>query len=538
MRSAALNSAPVVIPVDPGAVGNCGSETPIVRAQRDPGVSMKPKALQWRKVVAKPSAVSFVAWLVAVPALLAVALWGLAISWGTGLLALAGVEIGGLLMMVVTLGATRRWSAVRTWVVYALCGASGVMAAHGLLLLGGQTSQVPLLVSAAVAALMGVLWITAGAGISDGLSRQRQARSEVLLQLARERSLVLQSARLVDQYRERIVRETQELVAHQLSGVMAIGGNPRETASELSRIVDEVVRPLSHELYREEVTEQGLVDTVTAVADPPRLPVRAYLRELADIRGFPWKLGIVLTISAMIAAWPWPVAQVLICLFAVLVAGLCAATSRLAVQVESEAADALAAAEWASGRLSLMAWSEQHRLGRVIHGEAQARIVSAALQMRLHPGQSPRADLDGLARDIQDLLAAPAGELGWSAALDQATKVWGYSLDIEVDADPRAVAMLDADRIAGHAVVEVLREAITNAVRHGEAQAIAIRITCQDPTRIVVEVTDDGRSVREPMGPGLGSATYDAACLSWSLVERSRGHRLHAVIAVGEKVPA
>jgi glucose-6-phosphate-specific signal transduction histidine kinase len=67
-------------------------------------------------------------------------------------------------------------------------------------------------------------------------------------------------------------------------------------------------------------------------------------------------------------------------------------------------------------------------------------------------------------------------------------------------------------------LAHVIEELISNAYRHGEAQAITINIAWIDPAFFEIVARDDGQGTITPVKPGLGSKVFEAASRgNWSL---------------------
>jgi nitrate/nitrite-specific signal transduction histidine kinase len=88
--------------------------------------------------------------------------------------------------------------------------------------------------------------------------------------------------------------------------------------------------------------------------------------------------------------------------------------------------------------------------------------------------------------------------------LDEIAAVWRNVAGIEMSLDSSALARLDRDAVAAEQIVEVVREAISNAVRHGRANLIAVEVTATNPADIEVVVDDNGAFALE-QGRGMGT---------------------------------
>jgi signal transduction histidine kinase len=172
---------------------------------------------------------------------------------------------------------------------------------------------------------------------------------------------------------------------------------------------------------------------------------------------------------------------------------------------------------------------ERGRMAREIHdGMAQelAFIVSQSQRLiarspdsrALEPlAAAGRAALADARRAIFNLKQPSARSLS-TAIVEQsfliATRA-GLALDVEVEGE--AVVGPEIE----HAILRIVKEAVSNAARHAGANAVSIRIASEDD-RVVVRITDDGDGFDLPAlnprrGFGLRSMTHRAESLGGSL---------------------
>lgn len=257
--------------------------------------------------------------------------------------------------------------------------------------------------------------------------------------------------------------------------------------------------------------------------------------------------SVMMALVAQAGAWPteltqnpdaqrvlsWSVSSLL-----VLTATAGAAAERVVrasrAEAESRLREVTEQARWSSARLRQSTWVQQQQLARLLHGEAQARIVSLALQLQLNPPADVGGAIATLSADINRRLGQD--HLGdWQEALAQTKILWARAIDLDITVDASAQAALIADPTAARATAEVMRESITNAVRHGAARHVLVRIQVEG-SMIIFEADDDGAGIHEPMAAGMGHAMMDAVCLEWALIDGPSG-RLRAALPVVRGVP-
>lgn len=190
---------------------------------------------------------------------------------------------------------------------------------------------------------------------------------------------------------------------------------------------------------------------------------------------------------------------------------------------------------WATARARQSAWVEQQQLGRLLHGDTQARIVSMALQLQLQPPADVGAAIAGLADDIDRALSGdPLAD--WNDVMTQVNALWSGVIEMRWQVPDAARSALQADPTAARATAEVVREGILNAVRHGNARTVTVSIAITGPL-LRVHVDDDGTGVAANARPGLGQAVLAAVCLDWSLTSTTSGARLSARIPTAHPLP-
>lgn len=425
-------------------------------------------------------------------------------------------------------------------IVFALIGPVELAGARSLGLLAGEGAFDLSIAKLVTSSIAGVAWGFGVGALVDALQRDRRTRGQLLRSLAWERTLVLQAAGVVDDYRKRVINETQAVVAEQLHKAMVYAADPPIAANRLHELVDEVVRPLSHELRRTEPDERALVEAVEEVSAPGRTPFREYLRLSINPtpRMLPMACALVLASLLMFltdglnGSAMRAVSSVALVALAISYALATDALESVVRRDERSLTTAIDESEWATARLRQLAWSERERIGRAIHGDVQARIVATALQVQLgDPANVPQA-LQTLEAQLQERFTSQWAEDSWQRALQRVVDVWQHSVTLSVEFPDAVRSALDADAVAGHAVVEVVREAITNSVRHGNADVVRVAARRLGDV-IELTVTDNGAQTKQAGAGGMGSRMMTAACLRWSLQSQADGHTLTARITTG-----
>lgn len=246
-------------------------------------------------------------------------------------------------------------------------------------------------------------------------------------------------------------------------------------------------------------------------------------------------------------------AQVLLVLtpVAALGAAVVSAEDRRRTVVEREREAAVATAEWTSHRVQQEAWAANRLLARELHGGVQSELTAAALRLEAwsrHPDPATMPDVLAQVRHaldhVRDLVDSGivSPPLDPRTAIESISAVWASLAEVTSRLDDAAVETLLRDEAATESVVEVVRESLSNAVRHGRATRVTIAITItralSSTTAIGVDVADNGIGVGGTARDGFGSRLFDQVCLSWDRVSQPGETRVTARIPAGGTPPA
>ena len=197
--------------------------------------------------------------------------------------------------------------------------------------------------------------------------------------------------------------------------------------------------------------------------------------------------------------------------------------------------------ELASHELSIFQknlWHLQQRTARKLHGKVQATLTSTSMRLE-RIGSLSQSEIAQLRDDIRHLatVIAESEETPTNLMQDCAelADMWEGMCDIEVAVAPETLTRLDHDATSAFCISEIVKEAVSNAIKHGRATKINIEVAQEVISSgvpvIEVCVTNNGE-YRERQTTGLGSLILDETTLSWRLVAVPEGSQLVAVVAL------
>lgn len=173
-------------------------------------------------------------------------------------------------------------------------------------------------------------------------------------------------------------------------------------------------------------------------------------------------------------------------------------------------------------RVQTLVWQQQRALSRVLHGSIQDAL--SASSFRLAEAVRAGSASPELVAELQAALTNRLRELARSEApsgsveqvLADIAELWEGVARVDWELSADAAALLAAAPATTESAMEIVREACSNAVRHGQAALIRVRVSAEHQ-RLQIEVANDGQ-LRASAGPtGLGTELLDELTLNWSL---------------------
>jgi signal transduction histidine kinase len=193
-------------------------------------------------------------------------------------------------------------------------------------------------------------------------------------------------------------------------------------------------------------------------------------------------------------------------------------------------------------RLRQAQWFQGKALSRALHGPVQAAVTAAALRLdaAVRAGTSTAELLPVVRSDLRAVIDVLDVDVAEAVVLDEAIArvigTWDGLCSVSVDVDDDAHALVSSDPVLASTLVDLLTEAVSNAVRHGGASEVAVRVVLEETGLLDVEVRDDGRGPGPESRLGMGTRLLEECTLDWSRRAGSPGQVLTARIPGGPRV--
>lgn len=187
-----------------------------------------------------------------------------------------------------------------------------------------------------------------------------------------------------------------------------------------------------------------------------------------------------------------------------------------------------------NSRLRQQLWLGQKALAMELHGSVQATLQALALRLSrmqeinlVEIGQVLEQVRKALSRiENQEYLAGQE----FKSLLEELRELWEGTAEVTWSISPDAQATLDGDPGLARCAFEVIRESVTNAVKHGSASALAIEIGLSS-TALQLRISNNGL-MTDPGDAALGAELMNQLCLSSNLKQEGQLVVLDAELAL------
>jgi two-component sensor histidine kinase len=190
---------------------------------------------------------------------------------------------------------------------------------------------------------------------------------------------------------------------------------------------------------------------------------------------------------------------------------------------------------WTIAAVNGQHWLQKKQFARKIHGPIQSEVAAAAIRIErsLNSGevtQSGEVALQNLRDRLAKLLNDTKGVADVRPVLAEIAETWQglCQIDIELACDDED--LLKRDSVCVETVLEIAREACSNAIRHGAAEHIQLSVNFESAELVKITVTNDGSKADTNSRRGVGSAYLDDCTYGHSLTQTEAGTVLVATI--------
>jgi hypothetical protein len=186
-------------------------------------------------------------------------------------------------------------------------------------------------------------------------------------------------------------------------------------------------------------------------------------------------------------------------------------------------------------RMRQEVWLRQKQLAKIVHGGIQSTLNAARIRLTQAPTITPEL-INTVLTDLeiaQHELVAPPIELTTTIddQLAELSSFWKGVCEVELTLDQSAQQSLLEDSSATQAVMEVVSEGISNAVKHSQAHRVQLDISQHSPNSIRIELQHLTSQIDVPQtSSGLGTQILAQLTVSWTFGIEGGVALLHAEV--------
>ena len=195
-------------------------------------------------------------------------------------------------------------------------------------------------------------------------------------------------------------------------------------------------------------------------------------------------------------------------------------TERFRYLTEQNLAEVNEQIELSNARMRQEIWFTQRNLTWVLHGPVQSALVSATI--RLESGADlTAADRTALWSNIvkaYDLLTTSGPSTAdFSGFMAEIQTLWQDACEISFNDADSLIELISDDPVVTSALIEVVREAVGNAIRHGNATSIEVTIAHRETNLIGLKIADNGSGIAVTAVPGIGNQLFSSLTYDWTI---------------------
>ena len=166
------------------------------------------------------------------------------------------------------------------------------------------------------------------------------------------------------------------------------------------------------------------------------------------------------------------------------------------------------------------AWLARHGWYLLLHGVVQPALTTASIRAsrsEVISKETKEEILSDLQRALDSLKDSRSLIQPVELSITEISSVWSGICEIDISLTPTVSYAVKNDDVASQILNEILKEVVSNAVRHGNASHITGEISMSDSKTISILISNDGLQPTKEKIESVGSTMLDAVCLERTL---------------------
>jgi signal transduction histidine kinase len=173
-----------------------------------------------------------------------------------------------------------------------------------------------------------------------------------------------------------------------------------------------------------------------------------------------------------------------------------------------------------NARFAQRLWVFRKRWLLVLHGTVQSALTAAIVRLQSSEHEDSVARqlaLQDIRRAEEAVMSQLSTPPNFEKELSELVRVWSGICEIKTTISERAKRVLYKQTDVAFCANEILKEAVSNAVRHGSATQVKVTIDREQDDLLTLSVWNNGSEPEEKDKSGIGSEMMNEVCVRWNL---------------------
>ena len=176
-------------------------------------------------------------------------------------------------------------------------------------------------------------------------------------------------------------------------------------------------------------------------------------------------------------------------------------------------------------------WQSKRKWNLLLHGYLQSVLTAAIGRLNQKQGLDTYTVLKEVDRAVQITSQGPEPAKDFALMKQQLIETWEDVCDVEIDISMDAIQVLKSNPICSESVSEILRESLSNAIRHGNANRFDAKIE-RTGNHLLLEAVNNGEHLEEESKEGIGTKLYRELASSFNVENQDDGVKFSAKITI------
>ena len=186
---------------------------------------------------------------------------------------------------------------------------------------------------------------------------------------------------------------------------------------------------------------------------------------------------------------------------------------------------------WKAAEVNSRRWHQQLYFARRVHGALQSEVAAVAIRLEQEmlagdvSAESVSLLREGLQERIEGVFSTQPDVANPMDVLSEIAETWGGICRVSIALGHDDAKRIMSDPIAVETALEIVREGISNAIRHGNAENVWVSLSLPSDDLVRIEVVNDGVGLEVSDREGMGTKYLQECSAFFSIkVERDRTH--------------